>query len=179
MRALDRYCRKLWVCHRAQVCTRVGGDRGTKAAPDERIGAAPTGCFDIELGVAVESRAGWIAQLTAVIDVLSTIAPPGRSRLPCPFEKSLRICKMREHEADVNQRGFVRWPGMEYVRVCRSLAQRLLRASTSLLSSKSMPTTRPLVPPPAPTRCLHSARAAGVDHSGTRKRLEPIEQRLR
>lgn len=68
------------------------------------------------------------------------------------------------HEADVNHRGIVGRPGMEYVRVCRSLAQRLLRASTNLLSSKSMPTTRPLVPPP-PTRSLHSARAAGVDRA--------------
>lgn len=42
-----RYCRKLWVCHRSGL--HAGwGDRGTKAAPDERIGAAPTGCFDIE-----------------------------------------------------------------------------------------------------------------------------------
>lgn len=56
----------MWVCHRSGL--HAGwGDRGTKAAPDERIGAAPTGCFDIELGVAVESRAGWIADLTALV----------------------------------------------------------------------------------------------------------------
>ncbi|ESZ23744.1 hypothetical protein [Mesorhizobium sp. L2C067A000] len=92
---------------------------------------------------------------------------------------------MREHEADMNQRGSVRRPGVKDVRVVKFYITDAARggffARQHKLAFVEVNADDAAISPD-PLRQLEayvSARAAGVDHSEIRKRLEGIEQRLR